>query len=47
MRLKVNSNVDSGPKANLYMYFGFMGHGTYGNFKKVSDLNSLEGISGK
>ena len=43
MRLKVSSNSDLRPKANLHMCFGFTE-----NFKKVSDLlSSLEGTSGK
>lgn len=38
MELEVNSNADLCPKANLFMYVGFMGSRACGNFKKVTDL---------
>lgn len=34
MKLEVNSKSDLCPEANLFLYLGFMGCGTCGNFKK-------------
>lgn len=45
MKLEVNFNIDLCLIVNLFMYFGFVGFGVCGNFKKLFNLfNFLEGI---